>query len=334
VAAVKAFNQFAPVFKEPRCINCHGGVNPYIADGDHAGGLIDVLGITDNDKIRQSEPAVAAMHKTCSQSKCHIDGWFIPMKANHFVNKTEQELCLQMKRRNDNAQGFLRHVRIDSDIKIGFAGTRGLREPDPPTEKPTMTYAQLLRSAEAWVRAMGGKFHRPEDCGCVIHGLVLRIQHRIDTDPTDVGFRGGETKYSGVVDFVVRLEPRPDIPEGWLTGETSVIRPISVHHVRPDCSGKSAPREEDWDFRLIPDESGKLMKFLFSIGADDPVTTLTCTRGMTTIQEGNAAIFSELSHRLDMTIPTTNGNTTKFQSKAFDSREWLTVTVVNNPETN
>lgn len=41
-AAVKAFKGLAPIFQEPRCLNCHGAVNPFSRTGGHGGGFIDI----------------------------------------------------------------------------------------------------------------------------------------------------------------------------------------------------------------------------------------------------------------------------------------------------
>ncbi len=38
--AVRAFSAMSTVFQDPRCTNCHGAVNPFAADGGHAGGKI------------------------------------------------------------------------------------------------------------------------------------------------------------------------------------------------------------------------------------------------------------------------------------------------------
>src|SRR5438094_4034606 len=43
--ATQAFDQLAVTFTtEPRCVNCHGGVNPFAPDGDeHLGGMFKLM---------------------------------------------------------------------------------------------------------------------------------------------------------------------------------------------------------------------------------------------------------------------------------------------------
>ena len=40
--AIEAFHHLATVFREPRCLNCHGSVNPFVEGGGHVGGVINI----------------------------------------------------------------------------------------------------------------------------------------------------------------------------------------------------------------------------------------------------------------------------------------------------
>jgi len=40
--AIEASHHLAAVFREPRCLNCHGGVNPFVEGGGHVGGIINI----------------------------------------------------------------------------------------------------------------------------------------------------------------------------------------------------------------------------------------------------------------------------------------------------
>ncbi|MBX3302001.1 MAG: hypothetical protein KF693_07290 [Nitrospira sp.] len=222
--ATNAFKKLAPVFQEPRCLNCHGAVNPFSRDGGHGGGYIDIreetkkflqlpdfqnsltVGadpdgtrtardiarlkeiaespseITDNDFIRQK--AFDPMRKACKE--CHISSWIIPMRHNHFVGRSAKEMCVHIKTSSLTNQPdlFLRHMQDDELVLEGFKGRRGLLEPVGP-EPPTMSFATLEKYANEWIDAMGEKFHRPPDCGCVVHGdYVLEFQSSIvSSDP-------------------------------------------------------------------------------------------------------------------------------------------------------
>jgi hypothetical protein len=74
------------------------------------------------------------------------------------------------------------------------------------------------------------------------------------------------------------------------------------------------------------------MRFLFSLGYDDPLGTLTCTRGITITMEVVSSMSSDLMHREDLRIPVTTGAAAQFRAEEFDNREWLTVTVAQGPE--
>ncbi len=208
-AAVKAFKRLAPLFQEPRCLNCHGGVNPFSQTGGHGGGYIDIrketqdflklsdfqnsltIGsdpqgtiaartiqglktiaesssdISDNDLIKQQ--AFDPMRAACKE--CHIFSWIIPMRHNYFVGRSAKDMCLHIKTSSltNTPAAFLRHMQNDELILEGFKGRRGLLEPVTP-EPPRMSFDAVKRFANDWIEAMGGKFHKPPDCGCVVHG--------------------------------------------------------------------------------------------------------------------------------------------------------------------
>ncbi len=217
--AAKAFKKLAPVFQEPRCLNCHGAVNPFSRTDGHGGGYIDIrketqqflqmpdfqnsltVGadpggtftaktiaglkeiaespseITDNDLIRQK--AFNPMREACKE--CHIFSWIIPMRHNYFVGRSAKDMCIHIKSSSltNTPASFLRHMQDDELVLEGFKGRRGLLEP-VSAEPPTMSFATLEKYANEWIDAMGGKFHQPVDCGCVIHGdYVLEFQSRI-----------------------------------------------------------------------------------------------------------------------------------------------------------
>ena len=224
IRAVKAFKKLAPVFQEPRCLNCHGAVNPFSQGGNHGGGYIDirkeaqqflqtpnfqdslVVGadpdgtrtaktiaglkemaqsaseISDNDLIRLK--AFEPMRQVCKE--CHITSWIIPMSHNHFVGRSAKDMCVHIKTSSltNRPDLFLRHMQDDELVQEGFKGRRGLLEA-VGADPPAMSFATLQKYATEWIEAMGGKFHQPEDCGCVIHGdYILEFQSRIvSSDP-------------------------------------------------------------------------------------------------------------------------------------------------------
>ena len=190
--SVDAFAKIADFLtSEPRCVNCHGGVNPFIKGtgldaGDdpndptpaskvaHGGGLI----------VRQREKAADGtllMEGECLD--CHNnmvprrDGsksrWTMAPNFLSFVDKDATTLCRQIKRSTGTADHFLGHLRDDNGGNAfgptAFKGDRGLdpdRFDDIQPEPPSISHAALMQLAQNWVTAMGGSFKGDESCGC------------------------------------------------------------------------------------------------------------------------------------------------------------------------
>jgi hypothetical protein len=146
--AVAAFEKIAAfVLKEPRCVNCHGGVNPHI-EGigldpedpnlpaslvQHGGGLVR----RDPADVNQG-----LMPDTCMDCHNHMankrDGsptkrWTTAAPFHNFVDKNATMLCRQFKRSTGSAQEFLGHLIDDNGgnnfAQTAFNGDRGL-DPD------------------------------------------------------------------------------------------------------------------------------------------------------------------------------------------------------------
>ncbi|MGH7510874.1 MAG: hypothetical protein ACREMZ_15585 [Gemmatimonadales bacterium] len=192
--ASKAFSAMTPTFRHPRCANCHGGVDPFSQSGGHLGGEMPVFTTMDEGTGFETED----QERTLAQcQECHgaLPGWKQPAPQLAFVNKSDTELCVQMKRMIFPANEFLRHIEHDvgsvNFIAEAFRGTRGLNEmgrdifaaeaerPFRP-EPPPISHAAFLAQARAWVDAMDGEY--PEDylCGCV----PLRFELRFDSEVT------------------------------------------------------------------------------------------------------------------------------------------------------
>ena len=185
---LKSLRAFAPIHKfvmnEPRCVNCHGGVNPHLdepgpdpADPNavpstvaHAPGAIERLETPGAD----GTPRI--MESTCSN--CH-DGmapkrdntpsrWFTAPPFLAFLNKDVPTLCKQFKRRSGSAKHFLGHLEDDNGdnafTKTAFLGNRGVAGLEPI--KPPISQAAFIRMGQQWIDAMGGEFKGDETCGC------------------------------------------------------------------------------------------------------------------------------------------------------------------------
>ncbi len=202
--AVDAWAKIATFLtSEPRCVNCHGKVNPYI----------DGVGIDPDDPNKDPEAPVSqiehgggkqkhentgSMDQGCK--KCHNamapkgkfveagdkavelpegaprDNWTLAPSFLSFVDKDATTLCRQIKRATGSADGFLGHLKYDAGGFANFAGTayygnRGLDEADlegfnVKIQPPSITHAALMKLGQDWINAMGGKFQGDLGCGC------------------------------------------------------------------------------------------------------------------------------------------------------------------------
>ncbi len=162
--AIDAFAELAPVFKVDRCINCHGEVAPFAEDGGHEGGQVPQL---------QNQYGEFDFEKTmaqCTKPGCHEEfpGMWTTAPGNlTFVNKTDTQLCMQMRDFFVHSDDFIQHMTHDDPpfIETAFAGTKALK--NGTIEKPPgWTHEKMIRLSHAWVDAMGGRFHGDNSCGC------------------------------------------------------------------------------------------------------------------------------------------------------------------------
>jgi hypothetical protein len=188
----KSIDAFKPIAHflttEPRCFNCHGGVNPHI----------DGTGLDPNDSTapasklkhggalvrRQGEKAPGGTQLIEDCTDCHNNMaprsgggksvWMTAPSRLSFVDKDATTLCRQIKRETGTAEHFLGHLEDDNGGnafgKTAFIGDRGL-DPDQyedkvPPEPPSITHPELMQLARNWVAAMGGSFKGDESCGC------------------------------------------------------------------------------------------------------------------------------------------------------------------------
>jgi len=190
-----AFAGMADVLRNPRCLNCHGGVDPFTAGKKHEGGLYDVIRDKGGDFLME----------TFDQCQlCHGDfpGWRVAPMSMSFVGKDNVELCKLIKYNSHSGIGLIDHLRSDRPpfIEVGFKGTRGLNEagrsmvdnyqPDPIRG---VTQGQLIQMANDWLAGLGtngssGDFitgDSTSDCGCVQHHYAFEV-HSEATINTDV----------------------------------------------------------------------------------------------------------------------------------------------------
>ena len=115
-----------PVFRHPRCINCHGGVNPLTEQHrgfDQLDLSIDRMSSPENRKEWEAQ---------CQQCHTELEGWTTPGEPVFFVGKDDETLCKQMKKFEKTGDLFVEHILNDHKgiqfIAAGFKGDRALGE--------------------------------------------------------------------------------------------------------------------------------------------------------------------------------------------------------------
>jgi hypothetical protein len=169
--AVTAFDQMMPVLLHPRCINCHGGVDPFVdpAKGGHLGGEQDLPENPDDCQL------------------CHdgLPGWTVTGPPMFFGGKSAKELCVQFKKFEKTGGLFVGHIDRENGgiqfIGSAFKGDRALNElgKEESAEKsgrafmiepPPGTREQLVAQAQDWVDAVGAGWSATPECGCEVTG--------------------------------------------------------------------------------------------------------------------------------------------------------------------
>lgn len=201
---------------EPRCVNCHGKVNPYV----------DGVGLDPNDPFKDPEAPVSTLeHGGGKQArpkdssgmdqgckKCHdamapkgqfvdihdnapewpegspLQNWTTAPNFLSFVDRDATTLCRQIKRATGTAAAFTGHLKYDEGGFANFAGTaylgnRGLDKDNMESfnvavQRPSITHAALMQMGQDWIYAMGGKFQGDEGCGCEVRHALWSGQIR------------------------------------------------------------------------------------------------------------------------------------------------------------
>jgi hypothetical protein len=254
-AQLKSIRAFKPIHKfvmnEPRCVNCHGGVNPHLdepgADPDdsnaapstvaHGPGGIDRFVAPDGDGVRRTmEVSCIGCHDGMAPKR---DGstsrWFTAPSFLAFLNKDAPTLCKQFKRTTGSAEHFLGHLEDDNGgnafTKTAFLGNRGVDGLAPIP--PSISHAALIRLGREWIGAMGGQFKGDESCGCEpkLEGKFTSV----DSSPVD------SIKISG--DLVWKLEEQGDAAPGTplvfkpQSGEITVELQFNTPGIASHCEG-------------------------------------------------------------------------------------------------
>lgn len=174
--SIEAFAKMVPTLtQEPRCVNCHGGLDPFADPTSHAGGTMDAK--SDCGDCHSELPA----RRDGSPSK-----WRLANPEHFFLGKDAKTLCRQMRDVFAESADFIGHLIDDNGnskfTEVAFEGTRGLNDagralvdrylPEPPKR---ITQGGLINQAMDWINAMGGEFKGDVDCGCEPHHYAVRV---------------------------------------------------------------------------------------------------------------------------------------------------------------
>ena len=202
--SVDAFEKLYKFFTtEPRCVNCHGAVNPYIdgtgsdpEDGNAPPSTVEHGG----GKQDHEKDSAGAFLTDVGCMECHnhmaprTNGspsvWMTAPNFLSFVGKDAPTLCKQIKNASTKgAKEFLGHMTDDNGgnnfTGTSYNGDRGLdrerfTEAEVPTQKPSISHAQLMTMAHDWVDAMGGRFRGGLACGCEKQEYALQVDYKIN----------------------------------------------------------------------------------------------------------------------------------------------------------
>ncbi len=192
--SIAAFGKIAStIANEPRCLGCHGRVNPHI-DG--------VGSDPSNPEAPPSEfeHGPGAVDRTADCNECHSkmarrtrDGseskWMTAPDFLAFVGKDAATLCQQIRDNLPTVKDFLGHLKDDNGgnnfAGTAFNGDRGLDrsmfpEKEVPTQKPHISQAAFMKLAQDWADSTGGEFKGDKSCGC--KPIHYAIQYSTSTE--------------------------------------------------------------------------------------------------------------------------------------------------------
>ena len=156
------FAALMPVFKSPRCVNCHGGTDPQ-HNVNHKGGQQDVMLNTAGDMELVGLGSNGDCVECHDAPDAHI--WRLAPKVLSFVGKETKPLCRQLRadltkkfdlKKAKGRADFLDHLHTDPLIKVAFVGDGGISEDngvrdEVTVEPPPMSHQTFIALARHWL---------------------------------------------------------------------------------------------------------------------------------------------------------------------------------------
>jgi len=227
--SIDAFGKMVPTFtQEPRCVNCHGGVDPFANPTNHGGGTVDPE--TDCNDCHS---------EMLGRGNGGPSKWQLPQPAHFFKNKDAKTLCKQMREVFQQGVDFIGHLIDDNGnskfTEVAFHGTRALNErgrglvdnyhDEPPQN---MSHGKLIDLGFGWVDSTGGEFKGDVECGCEPQKYAVRVSY--DQQIATPMFHG--VKKMGPIDIPITFHD-----DGSFEGEQTVY--INGDAVAMVCTGES-----------------------------------------------------------------------------------------------
>lgn len=213
VKAVAAFAKMIPVFRHPRCSNCHGGVDPF-ADpktGKHGGAQQDADAFEDG----VCEDCHDQMSGGMPNSK-----WKMAPPPMFWVKKSDEQLCMQVREMEPDAAKYVGHIRDDNGKEpftlVAFRGMRGLSEGTKSVvsgdtitkQSPPGTLERMTQQAQEYVDAMGGALVGSSDCGCKLKPIEVHFRSTVTIADARI-----TSTITGEGRVVLEIKPDPSAPE-------------------------------------------------------------------------------------------------------------------------
>lgn len=184
--AGQAFQKMMPVLMHPRCLNCHGGVDPKLPanKGGHLGGVVGP-----NEDCLNCHLGV----RNLKNPRLGLS-WRTPVSVLFFKGRSARDLCNQFKfveymavekTGGSGPESFIRHVIDDRGgdqfIEAAYKGDRSLNTlgeieskqatgRDMVPEPPPIPHGQLVAHAREWANTVGTTGWKIPDCGCRLMG--------------------------------------------------------------------------------------------------------------------------------------------------------------------
>jgi hypothetical protein len=345
VKAVKAFREMMPVFRHPRCFNCHGGFD-ITSDAHEGSDAAKSSGLDPRSLLTAKERK--ELHAECGS--CHdnvrgtltrldgtqIAGWLVAPLPMLWIGKSDEQLCLDMKRFERDGDQFIDHIERDHNeiqfVEAAFNGDRalgaaltsyGLR-----VEKPPGTQADLVAKARRWVASLNGVWKDPRECGCVMPKIKLQVHHTW-RGLADVPL---STKTSEAL-FDVSLTPMGDERPNYYQGQISLERHINLT-LPPGCTGRASSVKERWVlYAFLDPQSGSVRVWHSQLPETEGSSHIQCKQYGTFDEAGDwADPIGNLGQGEWLVIPADSTSKTVVAS-FLGTKESLTITVLEVPAT-